>query len=268
MWQRGVRARLGLLTGHWRDAERDARTVHAAGNLPLGLLWPHLVLGLLAARRDAPPQNPHLDELWRIASRVDVPDKLAAAAAALAENAWITRRPDERLAGAHIPQLVAWSAAREHASGALARWAHRLGAAGVQDLGPGAAPTPPDDEPYERALAQWDEGTTDGLLDALATLDELGARAVAALVRARLRERGVSVVPRGPLEATRANPAGLTARQLDVLALLVDGLSNADIAARLVISRKTADHHVSAILAKLAVRSRGEAVAAARRLGV
>ena len=76
------------------------------------------------------------------------------------------------------------------------------------------------------------------------------------------------MVPRGPLEVTRANPAGLTARQLDVLALLVDGLSNADIARRLVISRKTADHHVSAILAKLAVRSRGEAVAAARRLGV
>ena len=53
-----------------------------------------------------------------------------------------------------------------------------------------------------------------------------------------------------------------------MLALLVDGLSNADIAARLVISPKTADHHVSAILAKLAVHSRGEAVAAARRLGV
>ena len=113
-----------------------------------------------------------------------------------------------------------------------------------------------------------DAGTTDGQLAAVAVLDELGARAVAALVRARLRERGVAAVPRGPSEVTRANPAGLTARQLDVLALLVDGLSNADIAARLVISRKTADHHVSAILAKLAVRSRGEAVAAARRLGV
>ena len=60
----------------------------------------------------------------------------------------------------------------------------------------------------------------------------------------------------------------MTARQLDVLALLVDGLSNADIAARLVISPKTADHHVSAILAKLDVRSRVEAAAVARRLGL
>jgi DNA-binding NarL/FixJ family response regulator len=53
-----------------------------------------------------------------------------------------------------------------------------------------------------------------------------------------------------------------------VLALLARGLSNADIAARLVISPKTADHHVSAILAKLDVRSRVEAAAVARRLGV
>ena len=81
-------------------------------------------------------------------------------------------------------------------------------------------------------------------------------------------ERASTQVPRGSLPATRANPAGLTARQLDVLSLLSDGLSNADIAARLVISRKTADHHVSAILAKMDVRSRGEAATAARRLGV
>ena len=99
-------------------------------------------------------------------------------------------------------------------------------------------------------------------------LDSLGARAVAALVRARLRGTGVTGVPRGRSAATRANPAGLTARQLDVLALLTDGLTDADIAARLVISRKTAGHHVSAILAKLEVRTRGEAAAAARRLGV
>jgi DNA-binding NarL/FixJ family response regulator len=53
-----------------------------------------------------------------------------------------------------------------------------------------------------------------------------------------------------------------------VLALLAEGLRNSEIAERLVISRKTADHHVSAILRKLDVKSRGEAAAAAARLGL
>jgi DNA-binding NarL/FixJ family response regulator len=127
---------------------------------------------------------------------------------------------------------------------------------------------PPDAEqlPYGRALALWDDGSPAALLAALPLLDELDARAVAALVRGRLRDLGVTGVPRGRSPATRANPAGLTGRELDVLGLLIEGLTNAEIATRLVISRKTADHHVSAILGKLDVRSRGAAVAAARKL--
>jgi len=265
MWQQSVRARLRLLQGRWDEAEADARAVLAAGHVPLGRLWSELVLGLLAARRDAPADNPHLDELWRIAVRLDLPDKVAPAVAALAEQAWITRRPDPRL---DEPLAVALFAT---AGDRLGRWAHRLAAAGVQRVAPvpPVATVPvPEHLPYERALELWDEGTPDALLAALPLLDELGARAVAALARGRLRELGVTGVPRGPSPATRANPGGLTGRELDVLALLVDGLSNAQIAARLVISRKTADHHVSAILAKLDVPSRGAAVAAARRLGL
>ena len=53
-----------------------------------------------------------------------------------------------------------------------------------------------------------------------------------------------------------------------MLALLADGLSNAEIADRLVVSQKTVDHHVSAILKKLAVRSRAQAAAEAARLGI
>ena len=133
---------------------------------------------------------------------------------------------------------------------------------------PVPATVPPTEQPYERALALSDEDSVDGLVAALPLLDRLGAQSVAALVRGRLRNLGASRVPRGSTSATRANPAGLTGRQLDVLNLLVHGLSNAEIAARLVISPRTADHHVSAILGKLAVRTRGEAVAAARRLGL
>ena len=75
-------------------------------------------------------------------------------------------------------------------------------------------------------------------------------------------------VPRGPRAVTRANPAGLTPRQLAVLGLLREGMTNAEIADRLVLSVRTVDHHVAAVLDKLGVRSRREAAAAADELGV
>jgi DNA-binding CsgD family transcriptional regulator len=101
------------------------------------------------------------------------------------------------------------------------------------------------------------------------TATRLGARPAADAVASRLRELGVRRLPRRPRRATLANPAGLTARELEVLELLGAGLRNADIAARLHIAEKTVDHHVSAILAKLGVRSRRDAarVATARGIG-
>ena len=60
----------------------------------------------------------------------------------------------------------------------------------------------------------------------------------------------------------------MTGRQAEVLALLADGLSNAEIAERLFLSERTVGHHVSAILRKLDVRTRAEASAEAVRLGL
>jgi DNA-binding NarL/FixJ family response regulator len=113
-----------------------------------------------------------------------------------------------------------------------------------------------------------DSGEVGPTMEALRILDELGARPAAALVRRRLRHLGVSAVPRGPQPATRANPGGLTDRQTEILRLLARGLRNAEIAARLVVSVRTVDHHVSAVLQKLGVSRRRDAVAAAARLGV
>jgi DNA-binding CsgD family transcriptional regulator/tetratricopeptide (TPR) repeat protein len=271
MWQLGVRARLRLLQGRWSEAEDDARSAASWGALPLGEIWPNYVLGLLRARRQASPENPHLDELWPLAKGLGNPGEILAAASALAEQAWITRCPDRRLEEAVIAEMLGVvSSDQDPLTSPLRRWVRRLAEAGVQDLqleGGGAEdPQVHIDQPFERAMDLWDSGSTDNLLAALRVLSALEAPAVEALFRARLRAAGVNSVPRGQLASTRANPAGLTARQLDVLALLAEGLSSADIAARLVISRKTTDHHVSAILAKLGVRSRGEAAAAFRRL--
>ena len=121
---------------------------------------------------------------------------------------------------------------------------------------------------YDAAIALVP--STDGValravLDELRALD---AKPAAAIVTRRLRELGECQVPRGPRASTTENPAGLTNRELEVLPLLAEGLRNADIARRLVVSQKTVDHHVSSILGKLGVNSRGQAGAAAELLGV
>ena len=116
--------------------------------------------------------------------------------------------------------------------------------------------------PYEEALALAD-GDGDAMLRALEIFVGLGARPAADLVRARLRESG-DTTPRVRRVSTLRHPAGLTARQAEVLDLLGLGLTNRQIASRLFISPKTAEHHVAAILTKLGVGARSEAVAIAR----
>ena len=122
--------------------------------------------------------------------------------------------------------------------------------------------------PYEMALALAEADDPEAARASLDALRRLGARPAAAILSRRLRERGVRGLPRGPRPQTSENPGGLTARELDVLVLLGEGLRNAAIAERLVVSPKTVDHHVSAVLRKLGVRTRGEAGAAAIRLGL
>jgi DNA-binding NarL/FixJ family response regulator len=80
--------------------------------------------------------------------------------------------------------------------------------------------------------------------------------------------RGARNIPRDPHQHTIANPAGLTARRLDVLRLLAEGASNSQIAAQLFVSEKTVGHHVAAVLRKLEVRNSAQAAAAAIRLGI
>ncbi len=70
-----------------------------------------------------------------------------------------------------------------------------------------------------------------------------------------------------PATATAAG-LGLTERELDVLRLVAEGATNASIGQALFISPKTVSVHVSHILDKLGVASRGEAAAAAHRHGV
>jgi DNA-binding NarL/FixJ family response regulator len=93
--------------------------------------------------------------------------------------------------------------------------------------------------------------------------ERLGARRDADEAAALLRDLGGS-----GRSAVRGERDELTAREREVLALVASGLSNGEIAERLVIAPKTAEHHVGKVLAKLGVRSRAEAAAHAVREGL
>jgi DNA-binding NarL/FixJ family response regulator len=122
--------------------------------------------------------------------------------------------------------------------------------------------------PYEASLALLATTDEKALREALETLQELGALPASQLAAKRLRGLGVRRITRGPRKATRENAAGLTARESEVLALVAAGHRNAQIAEQLFLSRRTVDHHVSALLRKLEADSRVEAVATARRRGL
>jgi DNA-binding CsgD family transcriptional regulator len=282
-WQLGVRARMSLIRGDWDAAAADADAVLEDEGAPLARTWPHIVRGLVALRRGEGRED-DLEAGFALARRFGEPLRLLPAYAALAERAWLTGEPDPRLDEA-VARFAALAAADglEWSTGELAVWLGRLGyeldVADVALAAPHRLALSGDpleaaaawgvlEAPYDRALALLDAGDDGSAFAALETLEAIGADAVAAKLRRELRTRGVAGIPGRRRATTRANSAGLTARQVEVVALLAEGLTNAQLAERLFISPKTADHHVSAILGKLGARTRGEAADAARRLGL
>ncbi|GAA1847656.1 AAA family ATPase [Pseudonocardia ailaonensis] len=273
-------SRLKAQEGRWAEADAELRW-GLDGQEGGGMVGRHALptLARLAVRRGSEEAVDLLATAWTNAEESRALPPQVEVAAAEAEQAWLTGNPDLAAhARALLPRTV--GPGRERERGELARWLHRLGepvedfpgcpeefAAGLRGDHLGAAAAwERIGAPYERACELVDSQDPAAMLDGLVILDELGARPAAALTRARLRERGVERVPRGPQQTTRANPAGLTGRQLEILQLVASGATNADIAARLVLSVRTVDHHVSAVLQKLGVASRRDAAAALAEL--
>ena len=121
---------------------------------------------------------------------------------------------------------------------------------------------------YEAALALLDTKEETHLRESLAWLSNLGAEAAARLVRQTMRDLGIRSIPAGTRPATKAHPRGLTVREQQILELLSQGRSNEEISARLFISVRTVEHHVSAILGKLGVTTRKDAAREALKLGL
>jgi DNA-binding CsgD family transcriptional regulator/tetratricopeptide (TPR) repeat protein len=278
----GHRASVALARGDWDRARADAERALAGPDQPGPSLVPALVtLGRLRARRGEPDAQSLVDGAARCADESGELQFIGPAAAALAEYHWLAGRPGRAADQAGRALALAVRAHHPWLVGELAYWVWRTGALTevpeplappyrallAGDWAAAAAEWAARGCPYARAEALAC-GDADAAGEALRVIDRLGAAGTARRLRAELRERGVAPVPRGPRPATTGNPPGLTARQLEVVRLLADGLSNAEIAARLSVSAKTVDHHVSAVLGKLGVSSRGRAAAAARRLGL
>ena len=280
----GWRAHMHVERGDWSRADEDVHAVMSEPRVSTVMRFPALIVaGLLKARRGEPGAQSMLDQACEFANASGEIQRIAPAATARAEAAWLAGDVEKARAVA----AAAYEVVRTRASlwlwyaGGLAFWLWR---AGGLDEAPEHIAEPFRLQiagnwreaadawstigcPYERALALAD-GDTDARRESFDILDRLGAHATIGRLRRTLRSRGVRALPRGPGQATRQNPARLTASQMRVLGLLVRGLSNAEIARQLYLSPRTVDHHVSAILAKLEVRGRGEVSEAARRKGL
>jgi DNA-binding CsgD family transcriptional regulator/tetratricopeptide (TPR) repeat protein len=121
--------------------------------------------------------------------------------------------------------------------------------------------------PYNEALVLFEGGDEDKR-KAITIVQGLGASAVYQKMKSEMRSSGIKKIPRGLRESTKSNPLQLTNRELDVLQLLQKGVQNKEIAESLFISPKTVDNHISSILFKLDVNSRGKAVGTAIQLGI
>ncbi|MET3654572.1 ATP-binding protein [Dyella japonica] len=274
--------RLDFEQGRWDAAGQLASQLLTRCDVtPVARIPALTVLARIRLRRGDPGGNDLLEEVTELACATGELQRLAPVASARAEAAWL--RGDEVDDDPIVSQTcrLAEELHDTRALGELLFWRHWMGedwpetadieapyalqrngqwqdaALAWQSVGC----------PYERALALM-EGDEYGINEALATLSALEASATIKRCRDTLHRNGVRGMARGPRASTSANPAGLTLRELQILALLTQGLSNTEIAGRLARSEKTVEHHVSAVLRKLDARSRGEAVAQAGRLGL
>jgi DNA-binding CsgD family transcriptional regulator len=275
-------AKVRFEQGRWDEAEllagealrlRDVLII-----IPITALG---VLGRVRIRRGDPGGEPLLDEAWELAARTGDLQRLWPIAAGRAESAWLSGRAEEIEGLVRPTYEQAVSLGARWPIGELGFWLSRaqaLDRPAEEAAEPFALHAAGDWRgaadrwrrigcPYEHAEALG-EGDEPALREALSILTRLGAEPAADQTRERMRRAGLKRVPARPRASTREAPAQLTRRQLEVLALVESGLSNAEIAARLFISEKTAGHHVSAILRKLGAGSRGEAAAAARKIGI
>ncbi|HMA03933.1 MAG TPA: LuxR C-terminal-related transcriptional regulator [Gemmatimonadaceae bacterium] len=283
LYMLACRAHVRFERGDWTQAADDASSVLDAARAPaVCRIEAMVVLARVRMHRRDAGWEALLDEARDLALPTGERQRVMPVACARAEAAWLAgdvdRAADEAMVGWKMPSdgSTRWEVGQL----ALYLWrANRLPdarkplplAAERQIAGHWRAAAEEWERvgsPIQRAMSLADSNDASSLREALRLLEQLGSESGSALVRRRMRSLGMRGIPRGDRPSTRRNPARLTTRQLEILALVCEGRRDAEIAEQCFLSTKTVGHHVSAILGKLGVRSRGEASAAARSLGI
>jgi DNA-binding CsgD family transcriptional regulator len=261
--------------GYWEEALENAADVLQSPYLEsethtLALF----ALGRLRLRRGDSDAQANLEEALELALQADSIPRMGKVQAARAEAVWLKGGNYHRiLEETRLIYDLAMSKQHPWITGELAFWRWRAG----EEISPPAWIAKPfalqiagewrsaanewKDRscPYEQAMALMD-GDKAAQLEALEIFERLGARPITEKLKQKMRDQGVHI-PRGPRPATRENPFGLTAREMEVLSCLAEGLSNNAIAQKLSLSPRTVEHHIASILQKMGVGSRNEAVA-------
>ncbi len=271
-----------MYQGRWQEATDLALMTLAQTNLAIvSRIMALIALGRVRVRRGDPAALTALDEAYELAVQSGTLQRVAPVLAARAEFAWLEGEAATSAEEAHKAFKLAQSKRHSWHTGEFCYWlmcceemvvvpdwvaqpfalqiagSWREAADSWSHLGC----------PYEqaRALAEGDVGAQ---FEALKIFDALGAKPAAAMLRQTIRLSGTSHVPRGIRSTTRGNPFGLTRRELEILPLLTQGLTNGEIALKLRLSVKTVGHHVSSVLSKLAVTNRKAAGRIALQRGI
>lgn len=263
-----------LFTGRFGAAEETATALLKTAEIStIARIMALVAIGRSRARRGLHVGGV-LDEALELANPTGTLQRIAPVRLARAEAAWLAGDVNRTREEADATQSLAIGHRHQWHAAEVAYWQNEAGSAAI--LQPWFAPPyfaqlsgrwrdaaelwSERNCPYERARALAD-GDDAAKLAALDIFEALGTRPAADMLRQQMRHSGADYVPRGPRPATRQHAFGLTTRQQEIADLITEGLTNSAISKRLRISGKTVEHHVSVILAKLAVKTRTDAVA-------
>jgi DNA-binding CsgD family transcriptional regulator/Tfp pilus assembly protein PilF len=281
----GRQAQLRMEQGRLAEADAIAAGVLGLGGLALaGKLPTLIVLAKTRLRLGKPDGATLLLEAMQDALATQEQQHLVPARLGMIEAAWLAGNPGaarselEAMTRLHLDGLDSWDL------GAMAVWWRRCAMAEPFPRPDARLAKPRQAElggdciaaadewtrlglPYEAALALMQvegAGAGEALAQAVAILETIEAQPAAALARLKAKKLGMTgALPkerRGPYAASRKHPLGLTAREVEVLGLIAQGMANQDIAERMFRSLRTVEHHVSSALGKLNAASRMDAV--------